>query len=100
MPKLALYAHLKAKPGKEAEVEAFLKSALPLANQEPGTITWYAFEESPGSFGIYDTFDTEAARQAHLDGPIAKALMAKASELLAEPPAIHKIRVLAAKVAK
>ncbi|MEO6434211.1 MAG: antibiotic biosynthesis monooxygenase [Tepidisphaeraceae bacterium] len=98
MSKLALYAHLKAKPGKAAEVEAFLKSALPLAEAEPGTITWYAFEESDGAYGIFDTFDTESARQAHLDGPIAKALMAKASELLAEPPAIHKIRLLADKI--
>jgi quinol monooxygenase YgiN len=99
MSKFALYAHLKAKPGKSADVEAFLKSALPLAEKEQGTITWYAFQESDNTYGIFDTFDTEAARQAHLDGPIAKALMAKAGELLSEPPAIHKIRVLAAKIA-
>jgi quinol monooxygenase YgiN len=99
MLQFALYAHLKAKPGKSAEVEAFLKSALPLAQGEPGTVTWYAFAEDDTSFGIFDTFETEAARQAHLDGPIAKALMAKAGELLAQPPAIHKIRVLAAKAA-
>ncbi|HZZ45155.1 MAG TPA: antibiotic biosynthesis monooxygenase [Tepidisphaeraceae bacterium] len=98
MPQFAIYAHLKAKPDKIAEVEAFLKSALPLAEKEPGTVTWYAFEEDKGSYGIFDTFETEAARQAHLDGPIAKALMAKASELLANPPAIHKIRLLAAKI--
>ncbi|HEY2587271.1 MAG TPA: antibiotic biosynthesis monooxygenase [Tepidisphaeraceae bacterium] len=97
MAKLALYAHLKAKPERRAEVEAFLKSALPLAQQEPGTVTWYAFAEDEGSYGIFDTFDTEAARQAHLDGPIAKALMAKADELLAQPPAIHKITLLADK---
>src|SRR5437879_12464429 len=98
MAKFALYAHLKATPDKKAEVEAFLKSALPLARQEAGTVTWYAFAEDEGSYGIFDTFDTEAARQAHLDGPIAKALMSKASELLSEPPAIHKIRLLAAKI--
>ena len=98
MAKFALYAHLKAKPGKAAEVEAFLKSALPLARQEGGTVTWYAFEEDNGAYGIFDTFDTEDARQAHLDGEIAKALMAKANELLAEPPAIHKIRLLASKI--
>ena len=97
MATLALYAHLKAKPGKNAEVEAFLKSALPMAQQEKGTITWYAFKEDEGSYGIFDTFDSEAARQAHLDGPIAKALMARAGELLAEPPKIHKIAVLADK---
>jgi quinol monooxygenase YgiN len=97
MAKLALYVHLKAKPGKHAEVAAFLKSALPLAQQERNTLTWYAFTEDEGSFGIFDTFETEAARQAHLDGPIAKALIAKASELLAEPPKIHKIEILASK---
>jgi quinol monooxygenase YgiN len=97
MAKFALYARLKAKPEKHAEVEAFLKSALPLAQQEKQTISWYAFAEDEGSYGIFDTFDTEAGRQAHLDGPIAKALMSKASELLAEPPQIHKITVLADK---
>ena len=97
MAQFALYAHLKAKPGKEAELESFLKSALPLAQAEAGTRTWYAFQEDQGAYGIFDTFDTEAGRQAHLDGQIAKALMAKAGELLAEPPAIHKIRLLANK---
>jgi quinol monooxygenase YgiN len=97
MAKFALYARLKAKPGKKAEVEAFLKSALPLAQKESQTITWYAFAEDDGHYGIFDTFDTEAGRQAHLDGAIAKALMAKAGELLAEPPQIHKIALLADK---
>ena len=100
MLQLALYAHMKAKPGKNSEVEAFLKSALPLAEKEAGTVTWYAFEEDAGSYGIFDTFESEAARQAHQDGPLAKALMAKAAELLAEPPKIHKINLLAAKRAK
>jgi quinol monooxygenase YgiN len=100
MAKLAIYAHLKAKPGKAAEVEAFLKSALPLAEKEKGTITWYAFQEDEGSYGIFDTFETEADRQAHLDGPIAKALMSKAEELLSAPPLIHKIKLLAAKIPK
>jgi quinol monooxygenase YgiN len=97
MARFALYAHLKAKPDKHAEVEALLKSALPMAQKETGTVTWYAFKEDEGSYGIFDTFETEAARQAHLDGPIAKALMAKAGELLSEPPAIHKIELLADK---
>ena len=97
MPTLALYAHLEAKPGKEAELESFLKSALPLAEAEKGMVTWYAFQEDQGAYGIFDTFDTEAARQAHLDGQIAKALIAKASDLLAKPPSIHTIRLLAAK---
>jgi len=98
MARFALYAHLKARPGKEAQVEEFLKSARPMAQQETGTVTWYAFsEDGASSYGIFDTFDTEAARQAHLDGPIAKALMSKAAELFSEPPAIHKIRLLADK---
>lgn len=97
MAKFALYAHLKAKPDKRAAVEEFLKSALPLAQQEQQTVTWYAFTEDEGSYGIFDTFDTEAGRQAHLDGPIAKALMSKAAELLSEQPQIHKITLLADK---
>ena len=95
----ALYAHLKAKPGKAADVEALLKAAVAMAQAEPGTITWYAFAEDDHSFGIFDTFETEEARQAHLDGAIPKALMPKADELLAQPPAIHKIRLIAAKAA-
>lgn len=100
MLKFALYAHLKAKPEKAAEVEALLKSAVTMAQAEPGTVTWYAFAEDDHTFGIFDTFETEEARQAHLNGPIAKALMSKADELLAQPPAIHKIRVIAAKAGK
>jgi quinol monooxygenase YgiN len=98
MVQFALYAHLKPRAGKAAEVEALLKSALPLAQAEPGTITWYAFAEDEGTFGIFDTFETEAGRQAHLDGQIAKAFMAKADELLSERPIIHKIRLVGAKV--
>jgi quinol monooxygenase YgiN len=97
MAKLALYVRLKAKPGRSSDVAAFLKSALPMAQQEPQTINWFAFTDAEGSFGIFDTFETEAGRQAHLDGPIAKALMARAAELLAEPPQIHKIELLADK---
>lgn len=97
MPKLALYVPLKAKPGKEGEVAKFLRSALPLVEEETGTLNWFAIEEAPGQFAIFDTFDSEQDRQAHLDGKVAAALMAKASELLSEPPRIHKISILAAK---
>ena len=97
MPKFALYVPLKAKPGKEEEVAEFLRSALPLVQAEPGTLNWYAIEEGPGQFAIFDTFDSEQDRQAHLDGKVAAALMEKASELLAESPQIHKISILAAK---
>lgn len=97
MPKLALYVPLKAQPGKESDVAAFLASALPLVQDEPGTLTWYAIEESPGAYAIFDTFDTEEDRQTHLDGKVAAALMEKAGELFAEPPQIHKLTLLAAK---
>ena len=97
MPKLALYVPLKAKPGRESDIAAFLKSALPLVQDEPGTLTWYAIEEGPGAYAIFDTFDTQEDRQAHLDGKVAAALMEKAEDLFAEPPQIHKLTLLAAK---
>ena len=98
MPTLALLARLEAKPGKEAEVAAFLASAQPLAQAEPGTTTWFAFRIGASTFGIFDTFDDEGGRDAHLSGPIAQALMAKAGELLAVPPVIEKLDLLAAKL--
>ena len=98
MAKLALYAELKAKPGKEQEVEAFLKQGATMAQSEKGTIHWYAIkEDKPGVYGIFDTFDDEQGREAHLHGEIAKALMGKADELLSEPPMIRKIGLLAEK---
>src|ERR1700753_3404191 len=98
MAKYALYAELKAKPGKEAEVEAFLKQGGAMAQSEAGTLNWYGFkEDKPGVFGIFDTFDDEAGREAHLTGEIAKALMAKAGELLIEPPKIDRIDLIAEK---
>ena len=97
MSKLALYGRMKAKPGKEAEVEAFLTQGATMAQAEQGTVDWFAIKEDDGAYSIFDTFDTEAAREAHLNGDIAKALMAKASELFTEPPQIHKISVLAKK---
>ena len=97
MVKYALLARVEAKPGKEGDVEAFLKSALPLAQAEPGTRTWYAWKIDARTFGIFDTFDDEAGRTAHLSGEIAKALMANAGALLAKPPVIEKLDVLAAK---
>ena len=100
MTKLALYVPLQAKPGKEREVADFLRSALPLVNAEPGTISWFAIKEGPSAFAIFDTFDDEAGRDAHLNGKVAAALMAKAGELLAKPPAIHKIDILTDKLPK
>jgi quinol monooxygenase YgiN len=97
MAKFAIWAMVESKPGKEGEVEEFLKSAQPLAEKENGTLTWYAVKVSPSKFGIFDTFATESGREAHLAGDIAKALVAKAKELFAKDPEIHKIDVIAAK---
>ncbi len=94
---VGLLVRLEVKPGKEADVENFLRGALPLAQEEPATITWYAIRLGPSTFGIFDTFPDDSGRQAHLSGPIAAALMANASELLAQPPAIEYIDILAAK---
>ncbi|HEY0797327.1 MAG TPA: antibiotic biosynthesis monooxygenase [Acidisarcina sp.] len=98
MDKFAIWAQLEAKPGKEAEVEAFLASAQPLAVAEPGTTTWYALKIGPGKYGIFDTFADEAGRQAHINGEIAKALFAHAEELFSKPPEIDRPTILAAKV--
>lgn len=97
MAKIALYGRMKAKPGKEAEIEAFLKQGAEMAKAEAGTIDWYAIKEDDGAYSIFDTFNDEAGRDAHLHGEIAKALMARADELFSEPPKIHKISVLAEK---
>lgn len=97
METFAVLARLEAKAGKEKEVLEFLKSALPLAKGEPGTIRWYALQIGPSTFGIFDTFETEEGREAHLNGPIAAALMDKASTLLAKDPTLEKVNLLAIK---
>jgi quinol monooxygenase YgiN len=97
MGKVSIWAQLEAKPGKETELEAFLKSAQPLAEAEPQTLTWYAIKMGPGKYGIFDTFADENGRNAHLNGEIAKALFAKAGELLAKAPEIAKPDILASK---
>ena len=98
MVKTALLVTLEAKPGKEAEVEAFLNGGLAIVEQEPATIAWFAIRIGPSTFGIFDAFPDEAGRQAHLSGRVAAVLMAKAGELLSTPPAITKVDVLAAKL--
>ncbi len=97
MVKKALFVRLKAKAGKEAEVEEFLNGGLALVREEPLTTDWYAIKFDDSTFGIFDAFDGEEGRDAHLNGKVAEALMAKASELLAEAPKIEKVDVLAAK---
>ncbi len=98
MVRVGLLVRLQAKPGKEAEVASFLESGLALANQEAATVVWFALRLGPSTFGIFDAFADEAGRKAHLGGPIAAALMAKAADLLAEPPKIEQVDVLAAKI--
>jgi len=95
---VALFVRLEAKPGKEADVAEFLKGGLPLAEAEPATIAWFGVRLGPSTFAIFDAFPDEAGRQAHLAGKVAAALMAKAGDLLAQPPAIRKADVLAAKL--
>jgi len=98
MLKLALFVRLEAKPGKEREVTEFLNTGLALANQETKTPMWFALRLGPTTFAIFDAFADEEGRQNHLSGPIAKALMAKAPELLAVPPTIEPLDVLGAKL--
>ena len=95
---VGLLVRLEAKPGKEAEVESFLKSGLALVEDEPETTVWFAIRMGQSTFGIFDAFPNDSGRQAHLSGRVAAALMAKASELLAKPPAIENVDVLAVKL--
>ena len=94
----SLFVRLEAKPGKENDVAAFLQQGLQLANQEATTPTWFALRLSPTTFAIFDAFEDESGRQAHLDGPIAKALMENAPNLLATAPLIERLDVLGAKL--
>jgi len=98
MTKLALFVRLEAKDGKEHDLAKFLETGLSLANQEATTPVWFALRLGPKTFGIFDAFADEHGRQAHLNGPIAKALMAHAPELLSAPPVIERIDVLGAKL--
>lgn len=97
MVKFAIFATIESKPGKAAEVEMFLRSALPLVEGESDTISWYALKLSENQFGIFDTFITEEGRNTHLAGEVAKLLMDKAPELFASGPDIKKIEILAVK---
>jgi quinol monooxygenase YgiN len=100
MVTVALFARLEAKVGKENDVVKFLETGLALANQESTTPLWFALRLGPTSFGVFDAFKDESGRQAHLNGPIAKALMAQAPTLFSKPPAIEQIEVLGAKLLK
>ncbi len=98
MVKVALFVRLEAKPQKAEQVARFLRDALPLVEAEPATTAWFAIRLGPSTFGIFDAFPDESGRSAHLSGKVAEALMAQAPELLAQPPSIEKVDVLAAKL--
>jgi quinol monooxygenase YgiN len=97
-PTVGLLVRLEAKAGRETDLEAFLGKAAPLAEAEPATLVWFAIRLGPATFGIFDAFADEAGREAHLAGPIAAALGEHASALLAAPPVIERIDLLAAKL--
>jgi len=95
--KVALFARLEAKPGKETEVAKLLEAGLAMAKQEPTTPLWFALRLGPRTFGVFDAFADEHGRQAHLNGPIAQAIIAKSPELLSGPPTIEPLEVLGLK---
>ncbi|MGO9931741.1 MAG: putative quinol monooxygenase [Steroidobacteraceae bacterium] len=97
MYSVALFARLEAKAGKETAVAQFLQQGLAMANAEATTPLWFALRLGPSTFGVFDAFTDESGRQAHLNGPIAKALMGVAAELFAKPPAIESMEVLGVK---
>lgn len=96
----ALWVVLEAKPGKEPEVEKFLQTGQGLVAAEPKTISWFAIKIGPSTYGIFDTFADDSGRDAHLNGEVAQALIEKTGELLAKPPSIEKIDVIASKLPK
>lgn len=98
--KVALLVRLEAKPGKEAEVAEFLRAAQQIIEREPATTSWFAVQFGPTSFGIFDTFADENARQAHLTGPVAEALWSRGEELFVALPEIQQLDVLASKLSQ
>ena len=96
--KVGLLVRLEAKPGKEKEVDHFLRSALPLVEEEPATTAWFAIQIGPTTFGIFDVFQDETGRDAHLEGKVAAELKKKALKLFAQEPIIENVDVLAAKL--
>ncbi len=99
MVTVGLWALLEAKPGREADVEAFLESGRALVEDEPDTTAWFAVKLGPSAFAVFDVFTDDSGRQAHLSGKVAEALMARADELFAKPPEIKHVDVIAAKLA-
>ncbi len=97
MSRVGIWAMLDSKPGKERDVEDFLKSARTFAEDEKGTRAWFAVKLTEGRYAIFDTFDDEPGREAHLKGEIAKALRTRGPELLGKSPEIIKVEVIAEK---
>lgn len=95
---VGLLVTLRAQEGKAEELAEFLASARPLVDSEPGTLVWFGFRIDESRFGIFDAFTDAAGRAAHLEGPVAEALLAKADELLSAPPSIELVDVIAAKL--
>jgi quinol monooxygenase YgiN len=98
MNRFGILATLQARPGKEAAVETFLQSAAPLVEAETGTTAWFSFRIGASTFGIFDTFQDEQGRSAHISGEVAKALFARAEELFVTPPQIQTVDILAEKL--
>ena len=98
MVSVALWVELEAKPGKEAEVEAFLTQGQVMAGDEPDTVAWFALRMDGSRYGIFDVFEDDAGRDAHLTGAIAEALGTRAAELFVSPPEIHKLDVVGSKL--
>ena len=98
MVNVGLFVRLQAKPGKEGDLESFVRSGLPMVQKEPATTAWFGVRLNPSTFGIFDAFPDDAGRQAHLTGELAKALGAKAGDMLAQPPSIENLDVLVAKL--
>ena len=100
MLSVGLFVRLEAKPGKEQDVAAFLTQGLQMANQEKTTPLWFALRLGPSTFAVFDAFHDDSGRQTHLNGPIAKALMTQAANLLALPPSIETTEILGAKISE
>lgn len=98
MVTVGLLVRLEAKPGREADVEEFLRGGLALVEEEPDTTAWFAVKMGASTYGIFDVFPDDSGRQAHLSGRVAEALMARADELFSSPPAIEPVDVLADKL--
>ncbi len=96
--KLGLLVSLESKPGKEAEIEQFLRSGLALVQEEPATTVWFALRLGKSTFGIFDAFPDEDGRQAHLAGKVAEALFAKAPDLFSQAPVVETLEILASKL--